>query len=890
MPDKEKSFSFSFNGLDFNQYSDSDYYLRLVDRYQNTRFDQLWGHGTFDDHQLLRERYSDKATFVSHTSPINYYSLLFANRNNGYLAFTNTIPEKTLNPIDNLPIVKVNSFFEYLSKIHGTIDEGFFYIGDKLCCYAKVTTENVYVYVNNDLVPLLFFCEEYNYNSNIDKLDGAIGTALLTSPYFSDITLYVYTEESTQHIDKYYFYSSTSELDPNPVNKIPGEPIFKSIKMNEFDNSITKIKIQDKEIDLIENLNEVFILEDSRFFKGYLAVKYIGDGKLELGFNLPFKQDPLEEIDFELSYYKDDTFSPTQTCNIYFSDNNISSLYETIKIDAQELYLDVPTQYVLRVENRYFFTDAKEIKFVNLSYLTKQLDVNVNYKILTNNQYVYNTDYVTIPSEKGNKPDEYLFSFTNIYSEVEGFNIPVWVYGYTTNEINRVPDSFIVVDQEVKTDFRYTEFSEAEYLIDFTYRGTIDLIAVELKRVNDDYGYFKVSDFSLEKVSEEDKTLSYKLILNKKIFPKPVTETKIPLRILFNYKVRKKNLKESYWPADTLNKVMTVTYVYNRWEITDISIDNQLLGDGVISFKIKDKLLNEYTDKYSDDDRLTLEGYMEFSSNVTKNLEVMDWDIRNKLWSTPINVKSYGDINLQFKGLNAVSNVATLKHDEPIHPLKVTPLIKDVYVNTLCRTTIELKYNDKINAIYVNGSLVSENTIYKIEGVKNGYGYLSPIYNSNRSEVIAIGVDYTPINEDPINIKININGVNDYDYTNWPVLIDFNVPVKPQSDKVKFELILEDFKFGVNSKANVTFSDSLLSDGKMLATVKNASNEIVVAKPNFNPIGTSFETTNLFIDTYLSDQKDYYLDFEIYEYENAAKDNSLPSQLYYLVRIPFKVP
>lgn len=890
MPDKDKSFMVSFNGLNFSTFEDKDYYLRLIDRYQNTRFNQIWDHGTFDEHQLIRERYTDKTTFVSHTAPLNNTTLLFANRNNGYIAYTDSIPEKTLNPIDTLPITKVGTYFEYLSKVHNTANEGFFYIGSQLCCYATITENNVYVRINNEDVPLLFFCEKYTYEGSTNKSDGVTGTAILSSPYFNDITLNVYTEESTQHLEQYYFYSTTSALDPHPVNKIPGEPIFKTININGIDDTIEKIKISDTEIEITNDINKTFVLEDSRFFNNYLAVKHTGNGTLELGFTLPFKKDPIDEIEFELSYYKDGAWSSAQTCIVYFDDNSISSLYEALKIDPQELYLDVPTAYTVRVENRYFFTNPDKEESVNLQYLSNTVKLNVTYKKEENNNYVYQSDYITVPSEKGQKPNEYLFYFINTYNEIDGFDIPVWVYGYTVNEINRVPDSFIIVDQDLKTSLRYTEFSEAEYIIDFTYRGTIDLIAVELKRVNDDYNYFSAGDFSLELVSNEDKTFRYKLILKNKIFANPQPVREIPIRILFNYKVRKKDLKESYWPAETLSETMTIVYYYNRWTLTDLSIDNKLLGDGIVSFKMKDNLLDAYTDKYSNDERLIVEGSLSFSSNVVKNSDIIDWDIRNKVWSCPINVKSYGDIEIQFKGVNAISNKGILKHDEPEHPLKVTPVLKDIYVNTLCRTIVNLTYNDKIRAIYIDGSLVSENTVYKIDGVKDGFGYLSPIYTADRSEVVGIGIDCTPLNEDPVAISLNFNRVNDYDYDKWPVLSQFSIPVKPQSDKVKFEFILTDFEFGKNSTANITFSDSLLSDGKIIATVKNASNEVVVAKPNFNPIGTSFETTNLFIETYLSEQKDYYLDFEIYEYKNAAKDNSLPNQLYYSVRIPFKVP
>lgn len=894
MPDKSSSFVYEHDGLlkGLNATSYYDYYNRLIDRYQKERSDLIWKEGTFDDNQLAKERYTDPAEFISHTAPLSNFSLLFANRKNGYLAYTKDIPETPLDPIAGLDFLTVSSFFEYLARVKGTAYEGFFYIGNQLSCFAKVT-DNVEVITNNGNIPLLFFAESFVFEESTNKSDGIIGKATLTSPYFSDIVVDVYTEDSTNHLEKYYIYAQTSSNDPNPVGKIPGEPIFKTFVINDFDSTIKKIKINGVEIDTTTPATTAIIGSDDRFFKGYIGFLYIGNGMIETAFTFQLQKDPLESADFTISYYIDDKWTDDRTCTVYFTDNAFHSLTTTITIDPQDMYLDVPTIYTLRAETRYFLQNWESRDHTDLYYLDSKLTVPLEYLRKEDSRYVFRTESVIVPSEEGRKPNEYMFTIENTYLGSDFLAVPIWMYGYTTNEINRIPDDFILVTPKVVDKLTYTEYEKREYNFEFTWRGTIELIGVELKRISDSYGYFRAEDFTWEVVGLADGTWKYKLGLDKKIIAEPIAGlTEIPLRILFKYKVQRKDLSQSYWPAETVYQTLTLKYVEDRWEIVDATIDNKLLGDSTIYYKIRDKLLNLYTDKYSDDLRLAPVGTMVFSSNVEKLSENMDWDIRTKTWQSAIKILSYGDITAQFKGVNAESKPVTLKHDLPVHPLKVTPKITDTYVYVMCRITVDLTYNDKITSIYIDGSLVGDRTPFKLDNVKDGYAYLSPIYNATRTEITGIGLDLTPTKQQDIPVTLNFNGVNDYDYSNWPVTSTFTIPVKSQSEKVNFVFILgDDFAFGKNSTGKLKLNDKLLADGKIVATVKNAANGVVVAKPNFNPVGDGdFDTINLYIDEYLSSQKEYYLDFEVFEYVNASKDNSLPYQLYYLARIPFKVP
>lgn len=888
MANKTNSFVYQQNGLPVSK-SRYDVYCALVERYQKNRTDEKWPTGDLDDHQLIRERYTDRPTFISHTQPIDASTLLFVNRQNGYLAFTDTIPTTPLNPVEYIDPPTVNTFFEYLSRIKDTPGEGFFYRQSQLSCYTKIT-DDIYVIMPEGEIPLLFFAESFHYVEDVDDTTGRVGIATLSSPYYNDMTVEVYTEDSLTTLEPYFVYIKTSDNDPHPTNKIPGEPIYKTLVISQWDSTVTKIEIDGVEVDLTSPTG-IITKDDERFHHGYLGFKYDGGGEIELGFNLPFKDDPLLEVTLQTRLLINDEWTELKETTLYLNNNVIHSLTPTITIDPQDLYLSVPTEYTLRIDKRYYYTVPPKDTVTTLIYLDNSLTSPLHYQDTSNDQSVYKTDYVTVPQEEGKKPNEFLFVVEDVYDKVNGFEVPVWLYGYTTNEVNRIPDDFILVTPDPKADFEYTEYEKHTYPIDFSYRGTLTLKDVEIKRVSDDYGYFQTSDFTIEKLSESADTLSYQLVIDKKIIATPQDVSEIPLRFLFSYKVMRKDLSELYWPADTLTVTMKIHYEEQRFELIVDDVSNKLLGDTTIRYRIKDKFLDVFTDRYSDDERLVLKGGMVYSDNVEPISEVMDWDIRNKQYLSRVNILSYGDITIQFKGLKTTSNVVTLNHDEPTHPLVVSANIHDVYTDTLCRVVLNLKYNDLITAIYNDGNFIGYGTSIALDNVKNGNGGLFPIYTPDKKQITGLGVDFIPLQEGEVTANFIFNGVNDYDYSNWPKYFTFTVPVKPQSDIINFTFEIQEFSFGKVSKALLKFNDERLADGKVIATVKNAANDVIVAKPNFNPIGGGdFTTINLFIDDYLSDQKAYYLDFEINEYLNASKDDNAPNRFYYHVKIPFEVP
>lgn len=886
MPKKTNSFQYELNNLPIKDYK-YDYYNAIIARYQDVRTEYINQKGNLDEKNLVKERYTDYPVFISHNN-MSAKEMLFANRGNGYFAYTDKIDRSKEDPLYAFTLETVDAFPEYLSRVHETSKQGFFYINETLSCYAQVTSTDVLVELYEGAYSLLFFCESYTYTPGVDATSGAVGKLVLSSPYFPDKKIDVYTKDSIGSLEQYTVYAKISDSDPHPTEKIPGEPIYKTIIITGVGSEVTKINIDGLELDTTSDLNKVIKATDDRFNENYVGVKYTGSGKIELGFSLPYKPDPLTETEFPIKLYVNGAWTEEKVCKVYFKNNHIQSLTTTIAVDNQDKYLDVPTSYTLRAENRYFLANPSTRKTTEMFYLDIEREVPIQYKGVVSSRYVYETDSITVSVEKGKVPGEYTFKLIDVYSKVNGFDIPVWMYGYTSGEIRPIPDDYIKITPTLKSTFSYTEYDTTEYTFEFAHTGTVTLSEVGLKTVNDDYGYFSSSDFTITKVSEEDGKMTYKLGLDKKIFIDPKNVTKVPVRIVFRYTVKRKDLSVLNWPAETFNATMTITYVKDRWEIIDVTIDNNLLGDAKITYRLKDKLLGVNTNKFSSDLRLAPTGKTVYSSNVKKLFDNSDWDNRQKLWTDNINITSFGDIQFQFQSAVANSNIYTISHDEPTHPLVVTPHPVAINISTISRIKIDLKYKEPITGIYVNGSYLTNGTPIKLNNVKDGSGLMFPLYTADKKEIIGIGLDLTPIEEEDIEVTMNFTDVNDYDFTSWPLKSVFTIPVKKEA--FNFSFVLTDFAFDKNSTGILSLNDVLLADSKIVATVLNAANDVVVARPNFNPIGNGdFKTTNLFLDGYLSSQKQYLLDFEVFEYVNAAKDNDLPNQLYYHAIIPFTV-
>lgn len=892
MPDKKYSFTYTRNGFTQTEYNVYNYYIRLVERYQDDRREAIWNTGTFDDQQLIKAHYlTNDVSYLSHIAPLADTSLLFANRPCGYLAFSNTLPKKTLDPLRALGFKTVSNFFEYLSYLQKTAYAGFFYIGKQLCCYATVGTDDVKVITAKGTISLLLFCEKYTYTESSTKTQGVIGQVVWSSPYFNDITVNVYTSASLGYMDKYYVYALTSTSDPHPVGKVPGEPMFKTLVINGFDSTLTKLKIDNTEITFSSQLNKVIKVEDTRFYQNTLWLKYIGSGKVEVAFTFPYKEDPqIDSITFEVQYQKNNTWSATQTCQLFFSDNEISSLQTLLSVDEKTYYLDVPTQYTLRVENRYFLQHATSLTQTQLSYIQNQRNIPIHYQQLSNGKYVYNTDYTTISPVDGYTPSEFVFTLTDTYDKVNGFSVPVWVYGYTVGDISRLPNGSILVEPEMTSTFAYTEYAKTSYTLVFNYTGAVTLETVTIRNVFDKYGYFTTEDFTLTFVNQASGKLTYQLTLDKKIITYPIANlTQIPISFNFYYHVS----DGTDWHSDTFTKTLILTYVKDRWTIDNAAVDNKGLGETILTFKMKDKLLNQYTGPYMADQRLSPVGKMVVSDNLSLTPDKFEWDFNRQKWSMDANITGYGDITIQFKGANAQSNTVTISHAKPTHPLTITPSAKTAYVGVQTRVLFALKYSDTIKAVYVSQKLIGTQVPITLKGAVDNTAYLTAIYTADNKQIQAIAVDLTPTTEGTLTVPLSVTQVNDYDYSTWPAESSIDLTVNPQSEIIHFTFTLgDDFAFGKDSTGVLNLNNTLLSDAKVIATVINPATNKVVARPNFNPLSASdkFDTINFFLDSSLSSQKTYTLDIEVYEYENAKKDNALPQYLYYHTQLTFEVP
>lgn len=894
MPKVTDSFKYEPNGLyltDINNINRiTDYYIQLISFYQQQRKKWIEEEGSFDDKQVVKERYTNDITFISHIPPFSKNELIFSNRENGYFAYTDIL--KDFNPFKDELLPKVNSFLEYLTTIQNTIRDGFFFVKDKRAFYGSIEDNKLIVYLNEkeDLkVPLLYFCESYTFNEYAEENENkALGEVIVSFPFIDSITLLVYTKECKDKIEKYTPIITNCEFEPKKELKNPGMPLFKSILINGFDDNIKGLKINGIVISLTDETT-IYKIPSKNVYKETILLKRNSNNTFDFTFTFPLQKEDLPVVNLKIELLVEDNWKVFDITVPYIN-NEYTSYLEKIEVDSQEIYVNVPTPYVVHL--------TKDLYNINRDtlYWTGRYDETVKeiYPIYDgldkNGNYVYKVPEFTIDSLEGERPTDFIFSLETTLKPINNLPSYYWASGYNTNDILPVPENIIIVKPEILDKLSYKEFDTSKYKVKFTARGTLALVDVKIKYIRDDLKYFNESDFKLEKISDENQVLTYYLVLDKKVFLNPVNVNKTNLKITFVYDVKRKDNKMLKWPADIITADMELSYYKDRWEIREATILNKLVGTTGIQFKIFDKLLNQYTNKFSIDERLSLNGKMVFSDNTTSISKTLIWDMRNQIWQWDVNIKEYGDVTIQYIDTVAYSNKVTIKHDKPVHPLTVTQRPTTLYTNLYGRVRFDLKYNDIIKSIYINGALITTDVPLVLNEVNDNVCYLNAIYSSDKKTITGIGIDFMPLKTGKIEHVFNVTGVNDFDYTNWNAPVNMSVEVKEQKDKLKYQLIVESFQYQKNCIAYIKTFDNTLETAQVVANLISVKSGRIVGYPNFDPIENGdFKSTNFFIDQSLKDEKEFILRISIYEYDYVKKDDDYPNKQLIKTDLNYKV-
>lgn len=869
-----------------------DYINGIINRYQEIRKVVINEKQDFEEIQVAKERYAKRPNYTSQHAPFkDPTSMLVAVRENGYMAYIDKVPE--YNPFDEIATINVESVTEYMNNYYNYNDLGFFKFRNVLTCIIDKTTLLRVKFM--DLVNPLLFCESYVY-------DDAKKEIVFNSPYYGDITVKAYTKDEFINIDEEssggYFYVINSSYDLIPLGKYPGYPLYKRITLDGVNNDFDTMIVAGLTIAVPGNTSKVLSTpyEESQdgILKIWIQPVQNDQQFLHVAFTPKWNEDikPFYELPVT---FKKGTKEYSSDVKLYTSINQFVPLTDLVEVNSEDIYLEVPTIYELIFPLTEYIDRAKikTLDKVKGYYLDKSFEADIAFDSFTNTGGVkFITDPITIPNQSA-LPTEIRFDLSLAAKDVAGMNPLLFLHGYSTSAIYRVPDNFLRVKQVFTEPLVYTEFETKKFRITFKGNGTLTIQSVTLKRLSDSLGYFKPTDFIMTLVSKVDGLFTYDLTLDKKIFLNPQNTLVDTLKFAFEFKTVKED-KETivYWPGEVLVEDMAITYLKDRYTLVDVEYDNVLTGIGTYRYLLFDKALQKYTDKYNTDPRLIPGGKMKFSANTTPLTDVMDWDFRDGIWSSNVRVNNYGNLTLQYVDVVAESNVVTLKHDKPVHPLKMVNRPTTLYKNATGRVYFDLTYTDDISAIYVDGASITKDTLFRHANSRNGVGAMSVVYSADNKRIVGLGVDITPIpGITTINLKFDITQVNDYDYTKFPLSINIKVPVKPQTEGPQFTFRLVNFAFGKESVGILSLKLPELEDAQVVAKIINTATNLVVDYPNFDPIGESnTETKNLFIDNALNKQKKYILSIEVYEYENAAKDNLLPNRLFYITDIPFEVP
>lgn len=897
MAKKSDSFAYGIDNLytvpDSNILRKHDYYNGLIETYQNERKKIIDQNQDWDELQLAKERYANRPSFTSQEKPFDPKSLLIAVRKNGYLAYIDELPK--YNPFSEIATLELDSVSEYMNNYYYNADPGFFIFRKALTTIVEVNANGVFIIIEKQLVNPLAFCESYTYDSEKKTIE-------FVSDYYDKTTANAYTKDQFINIDgdgsKGYFYVTNSSFDKIPKGKYPGYPLYKRIIVDGVVNDFDTVSVVNQEINIKNNVGKVLEGDyaESETGKCKMFIEKSGNQNfLHFIFTPKYLPEIKQAYPLDIEFKKGTT-SYKDTVQISTFINEFNPYKGLLTIKSPDIYLEVPTIYEISFDKSNYITvdQAKAIKTAKMYFLDQVIDMALTYTGTTNNgnTFNYSSDPIKLPTVKDIPKD--IRIVMNPYAEdVNKVNPPVFLDGYTTSAIYPVPLNYLRVEQKILSEFKYTEGSTAKYRFTFSGVGTLTIKGISLYRVTDELGYFETKDFEMEFVSEKDGLFTYDVSISNKVFLNPENKTADNMKFIFMYNcVRNDDNTPKDWLGEPLTGPMTITYVSDRWEIREAAIDNPLIGDATLSFKVYDKLLKAYTDKYNADRRLRLEDIIaDISSNSTPIDGELIWDFKSAKWNYRINTKRYGTVTLLLRNAVAKSNQVSLAHAKPDIPISPNITQTTQYVLSKGRVYITLDYDDVIKRITINDREVGINSEFENSSVWGGKYWITTIYDPATNKIVALGLDLIPANTDPITLNLKINQVNDFDYTGWDVNFDVNVTVKPQAETLAPTIVITNFGYGKESTATLALIKPVLEDAQVVADTIDPSTGKTIDHPNFDPIGKSnFESNNFVIPNEVNTKKDFRLDFKIYEHTNAAKDNKLPNDLFYIVSLPFKVP
>lgn len=863
-----------------------DYYNNLIDKYQSERYDIIKQKQDFDEMALGKERYSSVPVFTSQAGPFDDKALIIAVRSNGYLAFIDEIPD--FNPISDRAVVSVDSVTDYMNNYYDVNDQGFFLFKGKLTCI--IDKSNLLRIKFPTLVNPLLFCENYTY-------DDTAKTITFASPYYEETVVNAYTRsEFIALVDSGpYFFITNSTYDTIPKGKYPGYPVYKRIIVDGVTNNFDTVIVNGVSIAVSTNKGKVIKIPYEEAIDGNLYAYLQASGSesyLHVIFTPKYSEDIKPFYELPVVFVKG-TVRYDKTAEIPTSTNTFFPLTELIKVENDDVYLEVPTVYTLTIKPTTYLnqTRLKALKQIELSYLDVVRNIPISFsKLNTDGSVVFVTDSIILP-DMDDVPKELKFRLITTATDSITTNVPLYLHGYTKSNIYKIPEEFISVKATMATKANYTENATTNYPITFKGNGNLTLVDIELKRVYSDLELFGKSDFTFTKTSESNGLFTYQLGLSKKVFKQPDGRKVDNLRFIFNYKTTKANGNVVWQESESVPVEMTIAFINDRWEIRNVTIVNPLIGDTDISFKVFDKLLNQYTDLFSDDVRLHLDGILTFSSNVVNPNTGYAWDSRTQLWFATVRILTYGDVTMMYSNSVAKSNTVTIKHVQPTIPLNVTIRLTTLYENVLGRVYVDLTYTENVTKLYVNGIRADRDSPFPHASSLDGVGYMTAIWSADKKKIIALGIDLMPVEGiSSITIDLNVTQVNERDYTGWSLPIKTTVPVKPQTEGPNFTFRTVNFEYGKPSVGVITLKLAELEDAKVVASIINPATNRVIDTPNFDPQGDStHKTDTLLIPANLSDQKQFIISFVTTEYDNAAKDNLLPNHLYYITKLTFGV-
>ena len=898
-----------------------DYYNLILAHYQDARKATIEKKQDWDVLQVSRERYTNHPTFTSQLKPFSPDSLLVAVRENGYLAYIDELPK--FNLFEELATETLFDFDDLSYRLSSGVAGGpFFRLNGEIVCVfydkyslrlpgkdfgnkrgilaitktLKTNSALDGTSPNPRVIDPLYFCESYVYDT--DKK-----TITFTSPYYDTVEMpcYDYYDVVGGKED-----GGTVGLKITPVTGgnvwYPGLPLYYQLQttVDGLDNpTISSLTIEGIKIQTGVNRIPCDFTEE-----GYITVYTNVPNRSWTIIFVPKRYEEVKEYyTLEVTFVDLKTFS--KTLRFYTSVYDVRPYTPLIQVDSPDIYMEVPTIYDLYVPTSigatvhytlpipkttmHFLDQTFDLVLTKLPNATR--DFSLEGLSATTLCTHYQSQPIKLPSvEQIPKDIKITLEGTSNLLTAQ-INQKDYLDGYTTSAIYAVPRYYLRPDQQILTDFSYVEGSTATYRFTFSGVGSLSIQSMDFYQVRDELNYFTKEDFELTLVSEVDGLFTYDATIRNKAFLNPVNKTTDKISFIFVYHcVRNDDGEQHDWIGEPMVGDMVLSYFPNRWTLSNLSVDNPLMGPAKLTFKCYDNLLKQYSDKYSSNPLLTLSDVkVDVNTNTTVTGD-FEWDFVNENWILPININRYGPIDLGIHNNVTSSNTLTLQHPKPVIPITPTITQATQYVLVKGRVYIPITYTDTITKIFINDQQVGMESEFSDNRFYDGKYWITTIFDATNKNIIALGIDLIPLNTNPITINLNINRINDYDYNGWDITFPVNITVEPQANKIKPTLAISNFKYGEDCEGKLTMPDPLLEDAQVVCEIINVASGLAVDYPNFDPIQNSVtQSKNINIPNEVNTQKDFRLDFKIYEHKHALLDNKLPNDLFYVVSLPFTV-